>query len=574
MEPSVLPQEIFLLLCEELAARRDFGTLFNCSLVSRRFASIALEQIYSIQEYSPVSTGEAIYKSEWLQLWKSIILSSIKETAFPYCVYVRALSLGNLEEFLQDISRDIHARNIFFGGAMRQFFLQKTSEYTKGHLPPMDIQATIIKCADSITQYIKRLADDTGTAVSLAHLEGTYIPHHILPTWIARLETLTSLRIRDGSVLGVEAASAISKCCPQFVDLTCYYCMLSILVFNNFLSSITLEVISGDQSSTADEDLAAFLQALRPNSLRSFEVISQNSIGEHALTSLDCHAASLRRLVLRNLTPQAMKALNSFPNCTTLDTLLIENDLYNLVDPADYPDETLEEVSAWICKCKSLRDLSFSHFTGSDPVVRNILNSPNIRLASLSIISIRLTEAEDTATWTALGLQDHLESLTLGIHEVGYGNIAEARLPLIDSICRLKNLASLNLMQVHLTQDTVERIATSLPNLSEFSFSGDLLHNSVLIPLSAVPKLKLLCISSLSSFSFQGLYKFVSRLISRGRTGIKIDILNQLGECKLTTSESDLLQKHFIKHLKGRLEIAYFMDPDELHETDLSDASD
>lgn len=293
------------------------------------------------------------------------------------------------------------------------------------------------------------------------------------------------------------------------------------------------------------------------------------------MTALNYHAASLRRLVLRNLTPQAMKALNSFPDCTFLETLLIENDRYNLVDPADYPEETLKEVSSWICKCKSLQDLSFSHFIGSDPVVNDILNSPNIRLTSLSLISIHSdAEAEYASTWTALGLQDRLESLTLGLHELGYGHIAEAKPPLVDSICRLKNMASLNLMQVYLAQDTVERIAASLPNLSEISFGGNLLHNSVLIPLSAIPKLKLLCISSLSSFSFQGLYKFVSRLISRGRTGIKIDILNQLGECKLTTSESDLLQMHFMKHLEGRLEIAYFMDPDELHETDFSDVSD
>lgn len=102
----------------------------------------------------------------------------------------------------------------------------------------MDTLATIVKCADSITQYIKRLADDTGTAVSLAHLEGTYIPHHILPTWIARLGTLTSLRIRDGSVLSIEAASAISEFCPLFVDLTCYYWYAEFYRSISFLVSV------------------------------------------------------------------------------------------------------------------------------------------------------------------------------------------------------------------------------------------------------------------------------------------------------------------------------------------------
>ncbi|KAI1477865.1 hypothetical protein F4774DRAFT_185553 [Daldinia eschscholtzii] len=556
MDSSALPQEIFLLLCEELAARRDFGTLFNCALVSRRFASIALEQIYSVQEYSPASTGDAVYKLEWLQLWRSIILSSIKKTAYPYCVYVRSLSLGNLEECLQDITRDKNARDIFFGGAMEQFLVLREgqslfADAEEAQLPPLDTKATIVKCADSITKFIKRLADDTGTAVSLAHLEGTSIPHDILPTWIARLGTLTSLRIRDGSVLGVEAASAIAECCPRFVDLTCFYC------------------------STADDDLAAFFGTLRPNSLRSFEVISQNSIGKKALTALNSHATSLRSLVLRNLTPQAMKALNSFPDCTSLEKLLIENDLYNLVNLTDYPGGMLDEVSAWICKCKSLRDLSFSHFIGSHPVIGDILNSPNIRLTSLSIISIHSgTEPEDTATWTALGFQEHLESLTLGLHDGTANFLMEAKPPLVDSICRLKNMVSLNLMQVHLTEEEVERIAAELPNLSEFSFSGELLEDHALLHLSSIPKLKLLCINSLTRFSFDGLYQFGYWLMDPDRTGIKVDILNQLGDIKFSPSEYDQLQKHFIKHPKGRLEITYFMDPDELHEIDFSDVSD
>ena len=42
----VLPQDILLLLCQELASRTDFSTLFRLSLASRRVASIALEHLY------------------------------------------------------------------------------------------------------------------------------------------------------------------------------------------------------------------------------------------------------------------------------------------------------------------------------------------------------------------------------------------------------------------------------------------------------------------------------------------------------------------------------------------------
>ncbi|KAI2623920.1 hypothetical protein GGS26DRAFT_214066 [Hypomontagnella submonticulosa] len=228
MESLVLPQEIILLLCETLAARGDFITLFHCSLVSRRVAIIALQQIYSIQDSAPASTGSTYSKLQWTQLWRSIVLSSLGETAFPYCAYIRTLSLGNLEECIHDIGRDKKLRSIFFGGAMGQFLVPReqyrpNEATSQTPLPLIDYQATMVKCAVSITEYIGNIADVTETAVMLEHLEFTYIPHDILPTMITRLGSLTSLRVRDGSVLGVEAASAISQCCPKFADLTCYY---------------------------------------------------------------------------------------------------------------------------------------------------------------------------------------------------------------------------------------------------------------------------------------------------------------------------------------------------------------
>lgn len=79
------------------------------------------------------------------------------------------------------------------------------------------------KCADSIIKCIKKSADSTGATAALEHLEGTHIPHNLLPGWVAQLRGLRSLRIRDGSVLGLDAAKAISEHCPNFADLTCYY---------------------------------------------------------------------------------------------------------------------------------------------------------------------------------------------------------------------------------------------------------------------------------------------------------------------------------------------------------------
>ena len=39
---------------------------------------------------------------KWALLWKSIILSSLGKTLFPYCRYIRALSLQDLQTLFED----------------------------------------------------------------------------------------------------------------------------------------------------------------------------------------------------------------------------------------------------------------------------------------------------------------------------------------------------------------------------------------------------------------------------------------------------------------------------------------
>ena len=39
---------------------------------------------------------------KWSQLWRSIILSSLNKTAFPYCRYIRALNFRDLRYLLED----------------------------------------------------------------------------------------------------------------------------------------------------------------------------------------------------------------------------------------------------------------------------------------------------------------------------------------------------------------------------------------------------------------------------------------------------------------------------------------
>lgn len=48
MSGSTLPQEIWWLVSEQFTARGDFGSLFNCALVSRSLGNIALPLLYRL----------------------------------------------------------------------------------------------------------------------------------------------------------------------------------------------------------------------------------------------------------------------------------------------------------------------------------------------------------------------------------------------------------------------------------------------------------------------------------------------------------------------------------------------
>ncbi len=513
----------------------------------------------SIHELSPASSSDS-GKLEWARLWRSVILSSIGGTAYPYCAYIRNLSLGlNFVENMPDNLNDKTIRDFFFEGPMEQFLVLMEgitpSRKTRGaRISRIHAEKTMVKCADSVTSFIKQLADDTETAVALAHLELYNLPIDLLPTWISRLGTLKSLRIRDGSILGVEAGSAISQCCPHFDDLTLYWL----------------------EGPTVDEDLAAFFQTIRPNSLRSFEIMSQNRIGENTLTALNAHASSLKFLKLGTLSAQAMKCLNVLVGCTALEVLEIENEGSSQVDLRAFSEGMLKEITAWIRSCESLRELSFRGVQDALLIIKDVLASPDIRLSSLDIQFLRQCNDQDSAaTWAALGLQDSLESFTLGAQLDLQDMFVIAEHPsLVDSICQLKNLKSLNLKQTFAHPYEIHRLVRSLPNLVDFSFGGEVVDDTILESLAALPHLTTVGISALSTFTWKGLQDFSRRLDLAGRHGFQCDILGQLGEAKLAEDQQNWLQDFFASNLQGRFDIVYYMDPDELHEDDFSDLSD
>ncbi|KAK8088695.1 hypothetical protein PG997_003656 [Apiospora hydei] len=565
MAHSALPKISFYCCVKSWLIGMILQPLLQVSLVSRRTASVALEQLYSIYEYSPVFTGQYSNRRSWAVLWRSLIQSSLGQTAYPYCAFVRALSLSNYGQLLEDINynRDEDALRWLFDAevGMDEFLVLREGQQTKKLLRRklignIDFQKTILKCGDAITKYIKDVADEVEKAVALAHVESSYIPVDLLPSWVARLGTLASLRIQDGSALGVEAASAIHECCPNFSELTC-------LSFSK---------------PTADEDMAVFLQTLKPNSLKRFEVISMNGLSEKAITALNAHAETLRYLNLGSLSAEAMKCLNMLPGCRYLESLSIENLRHDQIDLRTFSDGLLKEITNWIQSCKNLTSLTFSNVRDSLLIVKDVLLTDNIKLNSLSLQNFASQgKAEDSSTWEALGHQTSLETLTLGGQDGTMdGLVIDDTTPLAGVICTLRELKTLNLIQSSVQQHEIRQFVKALPALVDLKFGGENMDDTILDTLAGLSYLKDLDINATSYFTYEGLKGFALQLGARPdrHRGVRVDILMQSGGLKLSDEQQVWLSEYFNTVLEGVININYDRDPDEAHESDFTGDSD
>ncbi|KAI0166186.1 hypothetical protein GGR57DRAFT_509894 [Xylariaceae sp. FL1272] len=545
MAAQTLPQDIWLLIAKELGARREFQPLFCCSVVSRKVSSLAVEQLYSILEVSdPFIEG----KLQSAQLWRSLILSSIGTTVYPYCAYVlmiQALSLGSgLGYFLDDIRSDTRTRNFFFEGPMQQF---QDDTITRTRFVREDLTKINIKCADSITRYIKELAVNSGTAVALRHLEVGQITRDTLISWLARLGTLTFLQLENGSVLDSEVATALSHYCPNFKELKCF-----------------------QWASSTSEEVAAFFQTLRHNSLQRLAILSSNLIEEPSLDALNAQAESLKELCLRSLSSSATKNLGRLSKCTALEIIDIE--MVHREPPIhDSQDEDSLRTASWIRSCKQLRELNMCHIGNALSMLKNVLEDPEIRLKQLKLQDYcDLDSADGTIgreVWTALGQQGALESLTIALQDGVIDGLTLSQHPeLTDSICRLSKLTTLNLMQAYVSSAEIRRFTSSLPLLEDLSFGGDIIDDSVIEHLRKWPRLVSLSINAVTAFSFESLQSFAQNL----NHGMRLDLLNQWYDARLTDDQLAWLELAFTA-VDGRIVINYTDNPDDLHEGDFSD---
>jgi hypothetical protein len=141
--------------------------------------------------------------SKWALLWKSIIRSSIKKTAYPYALYIRSLDLRNLTDLLDDTLFREHAMDGFFADDMAQFLkAQETpvKKRTRGRKTigiRLNIPVVLDLVGESITSFVSVSATENRATVALDDIAPGNISSVVLPRWTGRLSRLKSMTLWD-----------------------------------------------------------------------------------------------------------------------------------------------------------------------------------------------------------------------------------------------------------------------------------------------------------------------------------------------------------------------------------------
>ncbi|KAK3990216.1 hypothetical protein QBC44DRAFT_73200 [Cladorrhinum sp. PSN332] len=557
-EGPVLPMDIWKLIAQEIASRNDLGHLVVCARLSREMARESLPVLYGIHEQSIAINGDDLDEEAALGksvgLWRSIIASSLGETLYQYCSWIKALKLGNLYSCLEDLERGSNAalRARFFSHPLQGFYIQRN----RTRKQQLDRNAVIVKVSDSIIKYMDETASDESKHVMLGTLEGYHLPTANLENWVSKLSLLASLVVVDGSVLTSGVARVIRENCPKFRDLECYFC----------------------QGPSVDEQLAGFFSSLKRDSVESFTIRSRNDLCSKTFEALTIsHSRSLRRLTLQDLDRVALLALPRLSSCVDLEKLVLEGGWG--ASTFQWEDESLREMKEWLKRCKRLKELELTIIAKATEILNEVLRHGD-QAISLTSLTLKLVDHKPEF-YQSLASQTNLRRLTLKIVDDSILGATDGRRDLfVNALCKMEHLRELDTNELFTSAD-IEKISRSTHKLEELVLNGDIIRDAFIKELSRMKHLKSINIfgpSSITPASLKLLVKEFERhkdeIDSALHDGLLIWIANQMSEVYFPSSEEFLLTEWVRDSFGGKFDIMYRRDPGESDEPQESDNTD
>jgi hypothetical protein len=546
-----LPEEILVLICEELGRRKDFPTLFGCALSSVSFSEPALRTMYRINEQSALISetddlenlrrhqpGNIAIKTaqqdsqlrRWALLWRSIIRSSLDTTYKPYCMYMRSLNLDNLRDLLQEGRFLGKIEQEFFAGDLQDFYLRKevtSPQPSKGRRKTrwvIDLVPVLHRVGEAITK----------KTILLEELRGA-ISWDFLPIWIRRSPRLQGLHLQDGQALVMDAQTALKENCPS-------------------MKTLTLFTWTG---SNADNHLAALLSTT--SSWQTFDLYKGGDIGKLSLTAMNHHANTLTSLKLWGLNEESVKSLGCLKECTALQKL----DLEAFMPSArleDLENDTFLEIISWLQNCRELKDLALENFYDGPSILAHALVTQNFRLTNLSLKKYVAYGEKAAAFHSAISEQYNLQRVYL--NGEGEDTTYEELQILVDALSRLSSLQvlTLNQMSDNFTDHHISSLANSLSGLEAFHPSGFAITDSVFQSLARLRGLKDMQFFGVTQFTAAGIAEFISSLDAETNKGLGLGLLAVDTDYALSEDEQAFLRELISTRLDGKLEITLWRE--------------
>jgi hypothetical protein len=538
-----LPEEIFVLICEELGRRRDFPTLFGCALSSVSLSEPALRMMYRINEQSPLISetdelenlrrhqpGTFAIKAaqqesqlrKWALLWRSIIRSSLDTTYKPYCLYMRSLNLDNLRDLLQEGMFPGKIEYAFFADDLQDFYLRtevvstQPSKSRRKNRLIVDVMPVIHAAGEAITK----------KTMLIEELKGP-INHGFLPKWIRRSPRLEGLHLQQGHALDPEAQAAIREHCPSFKSLRLYTWT----------------------EANADDHLARLLSTT--SGWQNFELYSGSDIGKLSLAAMNHHADTLISLKLLGLNDESIQSLGCLKQCTALQKLELEASTPS-ARLEDVDHDAFLEIVSWLKNCRNLKELALENFYDGPSILAQALVAGNFALTSLSLKKYVAYGERAAAFHTAISEQTKLERVFLNGN--GEETTYEELQILVDALGRVAGLQTLALNQMsdNFTDHHIIHLAQNLLCLETFYPSGFGITDSVFEALAGLKNLKDMQFLGVTHFTAGGIADFVSSLDPETNRGLVLTLWAVDADYAVSEDEQAILRELISTRLDGR----------------------
>ncbi|KAI4162830.1 MAG: hypothetical protein LQ342_003547 [Letrouitia transgressa] len=463
---------------------------------------------------------EELMCKRWAQLWRTIILSSLKKTIFPYSRYIRSLNLEDLEELFQDPKFKDQANDMFFSNELADYKVETKVSGAYGRTR-LDLAETLIILGEVITKESPMLEELSGKISTDALLR-----------WAPRLPRLRHLNLWSGGAL-VGAGASLSKHCHDFRSL-------------NFWSWV---------HEDADQKFADFLNEIRPQSLESLEIFSYSGIGAESFLALSCHRDSLRELKLDSISADAMRSLNMLQGCTNLTTLSLTDGSQISVDLKKSHNDVFLEVVAWLRKCQRLQSVTLRKIRAGPDLVTPILLEDGIKLTNLELGGYAMADSREFHQ--ALANQVTLQELLLTgecDNETGDGTAI-----LVESLSQLTNLTDLRLRDIsdYFNDEVIQRLARSLPKLEVWWTSGWAITDAIWEEVAKLKSLRRLDFTALTRFTANGILDFILNL-GPGNHNFVLAVMMADLDCDLSEAEQTMIRETMAERVSGRFEFQLY----------------